>query len=258
MSDPVNCPAFNCVVIGAYGGIGRAACKEIHDAGGKAFLVGRDEEKLAELASDYGWGYCVADATDWDAMERAAVSADAALGGYSSVVHLAGSVLLKPIHLTSRNEWESVIATNLTSAAGVLRAFVPRFKEGGSVVLMSSSAASIGLSNHEAIAAAKGGIEGLVRSAAMTYAGKRVRINAIAPGLVQTPLTQRVWGNARSAEVSLGMHPLGRFGEGADIARGIVFLAHPTNDWITGQVLQIDGGLGSLKPMPTPARPFAP
>jgi len=88
----------------------------------------------------------------------------------------------------------------------------------------------------------------------MTYAAKRVRVNAIAPGLVQTPLTQRVWGNARSAEVSLGMHPLGRFGEGEDIARGIVFLAHPMNDWITGQVLQIDGGLGSLKEMPSPAR----
>jgi len=144
MTESVNRPAFNCVLIGAYGGIGQAACKEMHEAGGKAFLVGRDEGKLTELASHYGWGCCVADATDWDAMERAAVESDAALGGYSSVVHLAGSVLLKPIHLTNRNEWDSVVATNLTSAAGVLRAFVSRFKEGGSVVLMSSSAASIG------------------------------------------------------------------------------------------------------------------
>lgn len=254
MTDPAVRPAFNCVVIGAYGGIGQATCKEIHAAGGRAFLVGRDEVKVAELAQGYGWGYSVADASDWDALERAAVAADSALGGFSSVVHLAGSVLLKPIHLTNRSEWDSVISTNLTSAAGVLRAFVPRFKEGGSVVLMSSSAASIGLSNHEAIAAAKGGIEGLVRSAAMTYAGKKVRVNAIAPGLVQTPLTQRVWGNPRSAEVSLGMHPLGRFGEASDIARGIVFLAHPMNDWVTGQVLQIDGGLGSLKSMPAPMR----
>jgi NAD(P)-dependent dehydrogenase (short-subunit alcohol dehydrogenase family) len=170
------------------------------------------------------------------------------------VIHLAGSVLLKPIHLTSRAEWDSVINTNLTSAAGVLRAFVPKFKDGGSVVLMSSSAASIGLSNHEAIAAAKGGIEGLVRSAAMSYAAKRIRVNAIAPGLVQTALTQRVWSNPRSAEVSLGMHPLGRFGEPEDIARGILFLADPRNDWVTGQVLQIDGGLGSLKAMSAAGR----
>jgi NAD(P)-dependent dehydrogenase (short-subunit alcohol dehydrogenase family) len=120
--------------------------------------------------------------------------------------------------------------------------------EGGAVVLMSSAAAQIGLSNHEAIAASKAGIEGLVRSAAMTYAAKRIRVNAIAPGLVQTPLTQRVWGNARSAEVSLAMHPLGRFGQPDEIARAIYFLIDPRNQWITGQILGVDGGLGTLKP----------
>ena len=125
-------------------------------------------------------------------------------------------------------------------------------KEGGSVVLMSSAAAGIGLSNHEAIAAGKAGIEGLVRSAAMTYAAKQIRVNAIAPGLVQTPLTQRVWGNARSADVSLAMHPLGRFGHPEEIARAIYFLVDPSNAWITGQVLGVDGGLGTLKPTSTP------
>jgi NAD(P)-dependent dehydrogenase (short-subunit alcohol dehydrogenase family) len=119
--------------------------------------------------------------------------------------------------------------------------------EGGSIVLMSSSAAQVGLSNHEAIAASKAGVEGLVRSAAMTYAPKQIRINAIAPGLVQTPLTQRVWGNARSSEISLAMHPLGRFGQPDDIARAIYFLIDPRNQWITGQVLGVDGGLGKLK-----------
>jgi NAD(P)-dependent dehydrogenase (short-subunit alcohol dehydrogenase family) len=245
---------FKAVVVGAYGGIGQATCKAIKQAGGEAFLIGRDTERLQALATEYGWGHFVGDASDWEGMVQAAVAADAHLGGYHSVIHLAGSVLLKPIHLTSRAEWDSVINTNLTSAAGVLRAFVPKFKDGGSVVLMSSSAASIGLSNHEAIAAAKGGIEGLVRSAAMSYAAKRIRVNAIAPGLVQTALTQRVWSNPRSAEVSLGMHPLGRFGEPEDIARGILFLADPRNDWVTGQVLQIDGGLGSLKAMSAASR----
>ena len=245
---------FKAVVVGAYGGIGQATCKAIKQAGGEAFLIGRDTERLQALATEYAWDHYVGDASDWEGMVQAAVAADAHLGGYHSVIHLAGSVLLKPIHLTSRAEWDSVINTNLTSAAGVLRAFVPKFKDGGSVVLMSSSAASIGLSNHEAIAAAKGGIEGLVRSAAMSYAAKRIRVNAIAPGLVQTALTQRVWSNPRSAEVSLGMHPLGRFGEPEDIARGILFLADPRNDWVTGQVLQIDGGLGSLKAMSAAGR----
>jgi NAD(P)-dependent dehydrogenase (short-subunit alcohol dehydrogenase family) len=81
----------------------------------------------------------------------------------------------------------------------------------------------------------------------MTYAAKRIRVNAIAPGLVETPLTQRVWNNPRSAEVSLAMHPVGRFGQPDDIARAIYFLIDPKNNWITGQTLAVDGGLGTLK-----------
>ena len=241
--------ALKGVVMGAYGGIGTAVCEEISRSGGNAFLVGRDSGKLHDLAARLNFDSCVADANDWDQIESAMKHAEESLAGINAVIHLVGSVLLKPIHLTNRAEWDATIAANLTSAAGVLRSSVPRFKEGGSVVLMSSAAAAIGLSNHEAIAAAKGGIEGLVRSAAMTYANKRIRVNAIAPGLVQTPLTERVWGNPRSAEISLGMHPLGRFGRPEDIARAVLFFANPANDWVTGQVLGVDGGLGTLKPM---------
>jgi NAD(P)-dependent dehydrogenase (short-subunit alcohol dehydrogenase family) len=174
-------------------------------------------------------------------------TASQSMQGINAVVCLAGSVLLKPLHLTSRAEWDSTLQANVTAAAGTLRAAVSRMKVGGAVVLMSSAAAGIGLSNHEAIAAGKAGIEGLVRSAAMTYAAKSIRVNAVAPGLVQTPLTQRVWSNPRSADVSLAMHPLGRFGQPEEVARAIYFLIDPSNNWITGQVLGVDGGLGSLK-----------
>ncbi len=92
---------------------------------------------------------------------------------------------------------------------------------------MSSGAAAIGLSNHEAIAAAKSGIEGLVRSAAATYAAAQVRVNAVAPGLTQTPLTSRVWENPKGAEASLAMHPIGRLGTCADIASAIQWLLDP-------------------------------
>ena len=72
-------------------------------------------------------------------------------------------------------------------------------------------------------------------------------MNAVAPGLVQTPLTERIWNNPRSAEVSLGMHPLGRFGQPEDVARAILWLASPEQSWVTGQSIGVDGGLGSLK-----------
>jgi NAD(P)-dependent dehydrogenase (short-subunit alcohol dehydrogenase family) len=215
-------------------------------------LVGRDSQKLSEVAGRFGFSSSVADASDWDQLDQALEMASQSMQGINAVVCLAGSVLLKPLHLTSKPEWDATLQTNLTAAAGTLRAAVSKMKEGGSVVLMSSAAAGIGLSNHEAIAAGKAGIEGLVRSAAMTYAAKQIRVNAIAPGLVQTPLTQRVWGNARSADVSLAMHPLGRFGQPEEIARAIYFLVDPSNAWITGQVLGVDGGLGTLKPTSTP------
>lgn len=236
------------IIVGACGGIGQSVCVELERSGGSACLIGRSPERLHALADRFGWPCAVADATDWKQLESAVASAESILGGFQAAIHLAGSVLLKPMHLTSREEWDATLATNLTSAAGLVKYAVPRmFATGGSIVLVSSAAGSTGLANHEAIAASKAGIEGLVRSAATTYAAKGIRVNAVAPGLVQTPLTERVWNNPRSAEVSLAMHPMGRFGTPEEIARAILFLANPEQSWITGQILGVDGGLARLK-----------
>jgi NAD(P)-dependent dehydrogenase (short-subunit alcohol dehydrogenase family) len=118
---------------------------------------------------------------------------------------------------------------------------------GGAVCLCSTAAAHLGLPNHEAIAAAKAGVEGLVRSAAASYAASRIRVNAVAPGLVATPLTARITGNEGNLRASLAMHPLGRIGAPADIASAIAWLIDPANSWVTAQILAVDGGLGSLK-----------
>jgi NAD(P)-dependent dehydrogenase (short-subunit alcohol dehydrogenase family) len=116
------------------------------------------------------------------------------------------------------------------------------------VVLISSAAAMEGLANHEAIAAAKAGILGLTLSAAASYAGQNLRVNAVAPGLTETPLTAALTGNETSRRVSEAMHALGRLGKPEDIARAIVFLLDPANNWITGQVLAVDGGLSRVRP----------
>ena len=247
--------SIKAVIVGATGGIGQAVCKQLAKSGGEAFLIGRTADTLHQLSQEFGWGYAVADGSDWAQLDAVVSSAEGLMGGINAAINLAGSVLLKPMHLTSRAEWDATLAANLTSAAGLLKSCVPRmFASGGSVVLMSSAAASIGLSNHEAIAACKAGIEGMVRSAAMTYAAKRIRVNAVAPGLVQTPLTENLWGNPRSAEVSLSMHPIGRFGQPEDIARAILWLASPNQSWVTGQTIGVDGGLGKLKGMGQIAR----
>jgi NAD(P)-dependent dehydrogenase (short-subunit alcohol dehydrogenase family) len=119
-------------------------------------------------------------------------------------------------------------------------------KSGGSIVLMTTAAARLGLANHEAIAAAKAGVIGLMQSAAASYASRGIRVNAVAPGLVKTGLTERIWSKETSAEYSRNMHALGRLGEPKDVASLIVWLLDPENDWITGQVFGVDGGLGTL------------
>ena len=119
-------------------------------------------------------------------------------------------------------------------------------KNPGSVVFVSSAAAQHGQVNHEAIAAAKAGVQGLALSAAASYARRGLRFNCVAPGLTDTPLTARITGNDMAAKASLAMHALGRFGQPDEIAAPIEFLLDPANSWITGQVLGVDGGLGSV------------
>ena len=158
-----------------------------------------------------------------------------------------GSILLKPAHLTTPEEWQELIAQNLTPAFATVKAAGTFMRRGGSVVMFSSAAARIGLSNHDGIAAVKAGIEGLCRSAAATYARRRLRFNVVAPGLVRTPLAGALIENEKTLQASVAMHPLQRIGEADDIASAVLWLLDPRNSWITGQVFGVDGGLSVLR-----------
>lgn len=236
------------LVIGAAGGIGSSLVRILQSSGATAFLAGRDEGRLRTFAESVGLAHRVVDACDPDDVDRCADAARDALGGLTGIACCVGSILLKPAHLTTTAEWQQTVALNLTSGFGCVRAAGRLLREsGGSVVLVSSAAARIGLANHEAIAATKAGLIGLVRSAAATYARQRIRFNAVAPGLVRTPLSGGLLSSEPAEKASIAMHPLGRLGEPADVARAIAFLLDPLQDWITGQVLGVDGGLADLK-----------
>lgn len=236
------------LVIGGAGGIGAAVARMIVAGGGRVYLAGRDAGKLAAMGGELGMPYGTVEASDPDAVDACADAAVAAMGGLDGIVNCAGSLLLKPAHLTTAAEWQATLAANLSSAFGCVRAAGRLLRvEGGSVVLVSSAAARVGLANHEAIAAAKAGVIGLVLSAAATYAKAKIRFNAVAPGLVRTPLTKGLVASELAEKASIGMHPLGRLGEPEDVARAIHFLLDPDQGWITGQVLGVDGGLADLR-----------
>ncbi|HEX8552045.1 MAG TPA: SDR family oxidoreductase [Abditibacteriaceae bacterium] len=235
------------VIIGATGGIGAALCRSLSQNGTPLFLGARDAVKLQALAEETGATFSPVDATDSESVKAFFQAAQDAAEGIDGVVSLAGSLLLKAAHQTSDEEWMQTIAQNLTSAFFTTRAAVKAMPQGGSIVLMSSVAARLGLANHEAIAAAKGGVSGLVLSAAATYAKQNIRVNAVAPGLVRTPLTKGLTSNEIMLKASSAMHPLNRIGEPEDVASLIAWLLDLRNSWITGQIIGCDGGLGSVR-----------
>jgi NAD(P)-dependent dehydrogenase (short-subunit alcohol dehydrogenase family) len=235
------------LIIGGGGGIGSALARTLHAAGARLTLVGRRAEPLAAVAADTAAGVVVGDATDPAAVDAGFAAAIAAHGGVDGVVNLAGSILIKPAHLTRPEEFAEVIAQNLTTAFNVVRAAAKAMTGGGSVVLMGSAAGRTGLANHEAIAAAKAGVIGLAQSAAATYAARGLRVNVVAPGLVRTPMSARITASPQAEQVSAAMHPLGRIGEVADVVPAIAWLLGPDAGWVTGQVIGVDGGLGTVR-----------
>ena len=215
----------NFIVLGASGGIGSETCRRLRADGSEVLLIGRNEERISALAAELSSPFRVVDATEIEGVEQCIEHGLEAFGKVDGIVNCVGSVLLKPAHLTTPAEWHETLAVNLTSAFATVRAGhkVMR-KSGGSIILMSTAAARVGLSNHEAIAAAKAGVIGLMQSAAASYASRGIRVNAVAPGLVKTGMTERIWSNEKSAEMSRGMHALGRLGEPKDVASLIVWL----------------------------------
>ena len=162
------------------------------------------------------------DATDPDQIDACADQAVAALGGLTGITNCAGSLLLKPAHLTTSAEWHATLAANLTSGFGCVRAAGRLLRvDGGSGVLVSSAAARVGPNTS--------------------------RCGGFDPGLVRTPLTKGLVSSELAEKASLAMHPLGRLGEPEDVARAIAWLLDPAQGWITAQVLGVDGGLADLK-----------
>lgn len=248
MTLPESAPMPAYLVLGATGGIGESLCRRLASRGARLMIAGRNGAKLQMLGDELHAVAHPLDATRFEEVDACVEKSLQLHGRLDGVANCIGSLLLKPAHSTSEAEWLATVATNLTTAFAVVRAGAKAMMAtGGSIVLVSSAAARIGLANHEAIAAAKAGVIGLTLSAAATYGPRGIRVNCVAPGLIRTPMTARLTANEASLKASTAMHALGRIGEPQDVAAAIEWLLSPDQSWITGQVLGIDGGLGSVR-----------
>lgn len=246
------------LITGGTGGIGSALAKMLVERGDRVVLFARHEEPLRSFASELG-GDQAAIAVSGDAgepadLERGVSEAVERFGRLDGMAHCIGSVVIKPLHLLSPEDFDAAIHINLRTAFNAVKATLKpmRSQNSGSIVLFSTVAVQQGINNHEGIASAKAGIEGLVRSAAVSYARSNIRFNAVAPGMTETGLTESLLKNEASRDFSAAIHPLGRIGQPQDPAAVAAFLLGPQAGWITGQVWGVDGGLGAGMAPPRP------
>ena len=246
MADSSGTPVY--ALLGATGGIGSEVARRLADDGAQLVLGARTESDVQDLAAETGGDAFPLDATAFDEVQSLVSHATDTYGQLDGIVNFVGSILLKPAHLTSIDEYREQIQKNLDTAFNTVKAAArPMMRSGGSIVLMTSAVARTGLKNHEAIAAAKGGVTGLMRAAAATYAGRDIRVNAVAPGLVESRMSKNILSSEAGRKQSESMHALGRVGQPSDVAPAVCWLLDPETDWVTGQVIGVDGGLGTVR-----------
>lgn len=236
------------IVTGGSGGIGTECARRLIARGDRVVLVARDEARLQATSAEVGATAAIAcDLLDLAAFGSVVDRVESEIGEIDGLVHAVGSIILRPLHALSLDDWRKTLDLNATSAFIAVKSVVPKMmrRKRGSIVLFSTVAAQTGLQNHEAISAAKSAVEGLVRSASISYARYGVRFNAVAPALTKTQLSKNLWSNETTLAASVAMHPLGRIGEPGDIAAAATFLLSDDAAWITGQILGVDGGLGT-------------
>lgn len=248
--NPPEAPRHVALVTGARGGIGREVAARLRANGFLVAAVGRDADTLASVCAD---AHIAADTTTPEGAARAIAACKEQLGAAPSLLaHCVGSTLIAPLHRSTAAQIRDVLRINLDSAVYMLQAWVEALRaaqQPGAAVLVSSVVARIGVANHEAIAAAKGGIEALARSAAATYAPQGLRINVVAPGMTDTPMTANMLRADAMREGAGKQYPLGGVQTAAQVADTMVWLLSDQAARITGQVIAVDGGFTTVRPL---------
>lgn len=235
------------VIYGGSGGIGSTTARLLRADGHELHLVGRNEKKLAPLAAELDAGSTVGDVCEESLFSQVAEDFSAPWDG---LVYSVGTITLGSIRRLTSTDFLHDFHVNAMGAALAVKAGLPALKKSvgsPSVVLFSSVAAFQGFTLHSSIGMAKGAIRGLTLSLAAELAPK-IRINAVAPSLIKTPLAESILANEQLTSALTDLHPLKKLGTSTDIANLVVFLLSDQAGWVTGQIISIDGGRSTLRP----------
>ena len=239
------------LITGASGGLGQALARRLEADGFDLVLAGRDAGRLQAAYGDRHLqveGDCTTAAGARTIIEKSAL-AGRRLDG---LAHCVGNIRLGALHRMRDEDFDDCLQANLVSAFHTLAAFIAHLRaenRPGAAVLVSSAAARIGTPNHEAVAAAKAGVEGLARAAAATYAANGIRINVVAPGIMETPATTGILGSGVAREAAARQYPLPGIGSADELAGLMAWLLSPAAARVTGQVWSLDGGFSSIRPL---------
>ncbi len=236
------------VVTGAAAGIGRAVARILAVEGARVALCDIDyenAEKTAEEIRSEGATAAAyeANVADWNSASEVAEKILAEFGAVDILVNNAGIARDNLIIRMSDSEWNEVLNVNLKGVFNFTKAFVPGMlrRRSGKIISISSVVGIIGNAGQANYAASKAGVIGFTKAMAKELAPRGINVNAVAPGFIKTKMTEGLTEQQRSA--LLGRIPFSRFGEPEDVARSVLFLACELSDYITGQVLVVDGGM---------------
>ncbi len=238
------------LVTGASRGLGRAMALALADAGADVALVARSKDALEETAAAVaGLGRRAlalpADVTVEGEVEAAVARAVDAYGGVDVLVNNSGVATVKALVDMTPAEWRRVLETNLTGAFNCCRAVGPGMiaRRRGKVVNVASVLGARGLSGYAAYSASKGGLLALTRALAVEWARHNIQVNAIAPGWFVTSMNERAFGDPSIRDRLLRDVPARRTGDPEELGGLVVYLASSASDYVTGQVVFVDGGL---------------
>ncbi len=235
------------LVTGAGSGIGLAIARLFQPEGARVAAVDRDERRLKEAAVD-GAVPLVCDVTDERQVRDTVARAVDALGGLDGIVNSAGVDLMRPFEAMTLEEWQRVLAVDLTGPMLVCHAALPALKQAGrgTIVNIASGAALRPLEQRTAYCAAKAGLVMFGKTLAVDLAPYHIRVNAICPGIVDTPMFRASWEGAADPEAELARivdrYVIKRPGQPEEIARAALYLTSDESSFVTGTALAIDGG----------------